>query len=187
MADRGASGSREERRGMVIVFTGDGKGKTTAALGVALRAWGYGWRTLFIQFIKGTWHYGEIDAVKRLGPGIEIRPMGVGFVHIMGDDLPLQEHVEAAGRALETARDEISSGEWDIVVLDEINVAVREKLLAESEVLKVIGERHPWTTIILTGRDAPCAFVEYSDLVTEMQEVKHPFQGGIEAQQGIDY
>jgi cob(I)alamin adenosyltransferase len=172
---------------MVIVYTGDGKGKTTAALGMAFRAWGYGWKTLFIQFIKGTWHYGELESARKIHPFVEIRPKGVGFVHIMGDELPLDEHRDSARKALEEARKEITSGTWDIVVLDEINVAIREKLLTVEEVLGVISEKPGWMSLVLTGRNAPDEILGVADLVTEMRELKHPFQQGTEAQQGIDY
>jgi cob(I)alamin adenosyltransferase len=178
---------RDGRQGMVLVYTGDGKGKTTAALGVALRAWGYGWRTLFVQFIKGTWRYGELEAAAKLGPFIEIRPMGVGFVHIMGDRLPLEEHVKAARSALDIARAEIASGRWDIVVLDEVNVAIREKLLKVEEVLDVLSARPSWMHLVLTGRYAPPEIIDAADLVTEMVEVKHPFRKGVVAQRGIDF
>lgn len=179
--------AKSDRQGMVIVYTGRGKGKTTAALGVALRAWGYGWKTLFVQFIKGTWKYGELEAAEKLRPHLEIRPMGVGFVHIMGDQLPLEEHRTAARNALRMARDEIASGRWDIVVLDEVNVAIHEKLLTTDEVLEVVSARPEWVTLILTGRYARDEILDTADLVTEMVEIKHPFQKGIEAQKGIDY
>ena len=113
--------------------------------------------------------------------------MGVGFVHIMGDRLPLEEHRVAAGRALEMARNEMASGQWDIVVLDEVNVAVHEKLLTADQVLEVVSARPGWVTLILTGRYAPEEIVEAADLATEMKEIKHPFRKGLEAQEGIDY
>jgi cob(I)alamin adenosyltransferase len=178
---------RKKRKGLVIVYTGDGKGKTTAALGTAFRAWGRGWKTLFVQFIKGTWHYGELDAAEKLHPSIEIRPMGIGFVHIMGDNMPLEEHIKAANRALDIARDEMSSETWDIVVLDEVNVAIREKLIDVERVLEVISSKPEWMTLILTGRNAPDELIDAADLVTEMKEIKHPYQRGIKAQKGIDY
>ena len=187
MSERPVEGEREERQGLVIVYTGGGKGKTTAALGVALRAWGYGWKTLFVQFIKGTWKYGELEAARKMGPSLEIRPMGVGFVHIMGDNLPLEEHIEAARKALGAAKEEIKSGAWDIVVLDEVNVAIYKKLLTVEEVLEVVAGRPEWMTLVMTGRNAPEALLEAADLVTEMREVKHPFQQGVEAQKGIDF
>lgn len=172
---------------MILVYTGGGKGKTTSALGIALRAWGYGWKTLFVQFIKGTWKYGELEAAEKMKPHLEIRPMGVGFVHIMGDQLPIEEHRTAARNALEMARDEMTSGAWDIVVLDEVNVAIHEKLLTVEEVLKVVSARPEWMTLVLTGRYAREEIIEVADLVTEMVEIKHPFQAGIEAQKGIDF
>ncbi len=187
MSDRTNAGEERGRRGLVIVYTGGGKGKTTAALGMALRAWGYGWKTLFVQFIKGTWEYGELEAARKLAPSIEIRPMGVGFVHIMGDTTPLEEHMEAAGGALDAAEEEINSGAWDIVVLDEVNVAIHEKLIPVERVMDVVAGRPEPVTIVMTGRYAPDELLEAADLVTEMKEIKHPFQKGMDAQKGIDF
>ncbi len=118
------------RKGLVVVLTGDGKGKTTSCLGMAVRAVGYGMRVAMIQFVKGSLHYGELDGAKRLAPEFELTPMGKGFVGIMGDTLPFSEHAAAAGKALAAARKKMLSEKYDILILDEINVALKLGLLA---------------------------------------------------------
>jgi cob(I)alamin adenosyltransferase len=173
-------------RGLILVFTGHGKGKTTAALGTALRAIGYGHRVAIIQFIKGTWRYGEMDALERL-PEIELHRSGAGFYKIMGDTLPEEVHRKAARDGLELARDKLRSGNFQLVILDEINNAVRAGLLSVEDVLGLIDDKPPSVDLILTGRDAAPEVQERADLVTEMREIKHPFQKGILAKKGIDY
>ena len=177
---------RERRHGLVAVNTGDGKGKTTAGLGVVLRAVGYGWKVLIVQFIKGTWQYGEMVGLMYL-PGVRLERMGAGFYKIMGDKLPDEVHRQAAAEALNFARQAMTSGEWDLVLLDEVNVAVQTGLLSVDDVLNLLDARPPWLHLILTGRGAPAEVVERADLVTEMREVKHPYQAGIIAQKGFDY
>jgi cob(I)alamin adenosyltransferase len=174
-------------RGLVAVHTGDGKGKTTAALGTALRAVGYGKRVCVIQFIKGDWHYGELDGARRLEPEMEWIRAGIGFYRIMGDDRPEEAHRKAAAEGLETAREKIAGGEFYLVILDEINVALHEGLLNVKDVLDVLDQRPEAVHVILTGRNAPEELVDRADLVTEMREVKHPFQEGMLAQKGFDY
>ncbi|OGO42066.1 MAG: cob(I)yrinic acid a,c-diamide adenosyltransferase [Chloroflexi bacterium RBG_16_57_9] len=178
---------RDKRRGLVIVNTGDGKGKTTAALGTALRAVGYGWHVLILQFIKGTWKYGEMEAIKRLEPEVELVRMGKGFYKILNDNLPEEVHKEAAREALAFAREQMHSGKYDLIILDEINVALQTGLLDVKDVLTLLDERPAGLHLILTGRGAPPEIVERADMVTEMREVKHPYQQGIKAQRGIDY
>jgi cob(I)alamin adenosyltransferase len=175
-----------ERRGLVLVHTGDGKGKTTAALGVALRAAGYGQKVLIIQFIKGTWHYGEIESLARL-PEITLRRAGAGFYKIQDDRLPEEVHRAAARDGLAFARESIIKNEHALVVLDEVNVAVALGLLDFEDVLELLDLRPPQMSLILTGRNAHPTVIDRADLVTEMREVKHPFQSGIPAQKGIDY
>lgn len=177
---------RERRTGLVAVNTGDGKGKTTAAFGTVLRAVGYGWRTLVVQFIKGTWQYGEMIGLEHL-PGVRLERMGAGFYKIMGDKLPDEVHRQAAADALTLARREMLSGEWDLIVLDEVNVAMQTGLLPVADVLDLIDARPPWLHLILTGRGAPQEIIDRADLVTEMREIKHPYQRGILAQKGFDY
>lgn len=175
------------RRGLVLVLTGDGKGKTTSCLGIAVRAVGYGMRVAMVQFIKGSLHYGELDGAKRLAPEFELTPMGKGFVGIMEDALPFEEHAAAARKGFAAARRKLLSGRYDVVILDEVNVAIHLGLLPLDDVLSLVREKPGDVHLILSGRNARPEVVEAADLVTEMRCVKHPFQRGIEAQKGIDY
>ena len=180
------------RRGLIIVYTGPGKGKTSAALGAALRALGHGWRVLVIQFFKGDWPvvFGEVEMGKRLAPQFEVLQLGRGFVKAMGDRKPFEEHVGAAQHALAVARERIVSGAYDLVVLDEIIYAIDYagvSLVTVDDVLGLIEVRPPTVHLILTGRNAPQALIDRADLVTEMREVKHPWQQQIPAQAGIDF
>ena len=177
---------RTQRKGLVIVYTGNGKGKTTAALGMVVRALGYDWRILMIQFIKGDWMYGELEGYKKLAPNFELKRMGRGFVRIMGDKRPIEEHIVAAKNALNYAKENLDK-DYDIIILDEINVAIKEGLLDLPEVIKVVQSRPSYLTMILTGRNAAKQIIELADLVTEMREIKHPFKKGMLAQPGIDY
>jgi cob(I)alamin adenosyltransferase len=178
--------TREERRGLVIVFTGNGKGKTTAAIGMAVRATGYKWHILMVQFIKGDWDYGELEGYKKLYPNFDLKRMGKGFVGIMGDKLPFEEHVKAAQNALKFVSENLNSN-YDIIILDEVNVAIKEGLLPVEEVVNLIKNKPAYLHLVLTGRDGHPQLIELADLVTEMKEIKHPFQQGILAQPGIDY
>ena len=175
------------KRGFVIVYTGDGKGKTTAALGMAMRAIGRGWKVLMVQFMKGTWHYAELDTAKRLAPDFEIVPMGVGFYKILDDHHTDAEHRAAALSALQFARAKMESGEYDLLILDEINNAISAGLLPLGEALKFLDAKPADFSVVLTGRAAPPELIDRADLVTEMREIKHPYQKGILAQKGIDY
>ena len=177
---------RNERRGLVIVYTGNGKGKTTAALGMVVRAVGYDWKVLMVQFIKGDWMYGELEGYKKLAPNFELKRMGKGFVRIMGDKRPIEDHIEAAKTALKYAKDNMTK-DYDILILDEVNVAIKEELLTVEEVMDLLSNRPPYLHIILTGRNARKEIIELADLVTEMTEIKHPFQKGVLAQPGVDY
>jgi cob(I)alamin adenosyltransferase len=175
------------RKGLVVVLTGDGKGKTTSCLGMAVRAVGYGMRVAMVQFVKGSLHYGELDGAKRLAPEFELTPMGKGFVGIMGDTLPFSEHAAAAQKALAAARKKMLSGKYDVLILDEVNVAVKLGLLDLAGVIALIEERPENVHLILSGRNAHEEVVRRAHLVTEMRNVKHPYEQGIEAQNGIDY
>ncbi|MBI2623148.1 MAG: cob(I)yrinic acid a,c-diamide adenosyltransferase [Candidatus Liptonbacteria bacterium] len=173
---------------MLLVFTGNGKGKTTAALGQALRLVGDGKRVLMVQFIKGPWHSGEEDSAKLLGPNFKIVKKGKGFVGIFGDKLPREEHMKAAQEALAFADKEIQSGKWEVVILDEVNNAVSLGLITEKSVEKVLHRAHQKVEhVILTGRNAAPEFIEEADLVTEMREVKHPYAGGVMGVKGVEY
>lgn len=172
---------------MIYVFTGDGKGKTTAALGQALRAVGEGKRVLMVQFIKGPWKSGEDESARLLASHFKLVKMGKGFVGIMGDTLPREEHEKAAEEALAYAKKEITSGNWDIVILDEINNAVSLGLISKERVLELINLIPNTLHLIMTGRDAPKEFIDAADLVTEMRDIKHPYEKGIKARRGIEY
>lgn len=173
---------------MFYIFTGNGKGKTTAALGTAMRAIGEGKRVLMVQFIKGPWKSGEDESSKLLKPCFRLVKKGKGFVGIMGDNLPREEHERAAEEALAYARKEIESGDWDIVILDEINNAVSLGLIPKKSVLELIeAESHTIETLIFTGRDAPQEFLDRADLITEMRDIKHPYEKGIHGKKGLEY
>ncbi|MCI0403207.1 MAG: cob(I)yrinic acid a,c-diamide adenosyltransferase [Acidobacteria bacterium] len=178
--------SDAKRRGLIIVHTGPGKGKTTAALGLALRAVGSGLRVLMVQFIKGSWHYGELDAAEMLGSDkLTIRPMGRGFVKLGGEIDP--EDRRAAEAAWAFARAKLFSAEYDMIVLDEINYAINYGLLPVGPVVEALKQKPEMVHVVLTGRSAPAEIVEVADTVTEMREIKHAYQKGIEAQRGIEY
>jgi cob(I)alamin adenosyltransferase len=177
----------EIRHGLTVVYTGNGKGKTTAALGTVIRAVGYGLRVFMLQFVKGSWHYGELDGAKLLAPYFTIEPMGKGFYKILDDKLPEAEHRKAAMAAAERAMAILRSREYDVVILDEINVALATGLLPVEKVLEIIEAKPENVHLILTGRGAPPEVIDRADLVTEMKEIKHPFQKGKLAQRGIDF
>jgi cob(I)alamin adenosyltransferase len=174
------------RQGLLLINTGPGKGKTTAALGTAMRAAGNGMRVLILQFIKGSWHYGELDAAQTLGPNFVLRQMGRGFVKVGGAETD-PEDIRLVQAAWDEARQAIYSGEWDMVVLDEINYAINYGMLDPATVAEALRNRPPMVHVILTGRSAHPLLVELADTVTEMREVKHAYQKGIEAQRGIEY
>jgi cob(I)alamin adenosyltransferase len=174
------------RRGLILINTGPGKGKTTAALGTALRAVGCGMRVLVLQFIKGSWHYGELDSVEAFGSNFVVKQMGRGFVKIGGAESD-PEDVRLVEAAWAEAREAIYSGEWDLVVLDEINYAISYKMLDAAVVAEALKGKPEMVHVILTGRNAHPMLVELADTVTEMREVKHAYSRGILAQRGIEY
>lgn len=177
-----------ETKGLIMVHTGDGKGKTTAALGLALRAWGSGLRVMILQFIKGGWKYGELDAIAKLGEidgRIEIRPLGFGLMS--KSEVERQQHIEAARKAMAEAEKVVVSSEYDLVILDEINYAVKFGLIEIADVLSLLDKKPLQEHILLTGRDAREELIDKADLVTEMKLIKHPFQKGIKAQRGIEF
>lgn len=180
------SEANASRTGLVLINTGPGKGKTTAALGTAMRAAGNGMRVLILQFLKGSWHYGELDAAKLLGKDFVLKQMGRGFVKVGGAETD-PEDLRMVEEAWAEAREAILSGEWDLVVLDEINYAIGYKMLDPSAVAATLRERPAMVHVILTGRNAHPALVELADTVTEMREVKHAYQKGILAQRGIEF
>ena len=176
----------DSRRGLILINTGPGKGKTTAALGTALRAVGNGMRVLMLQFLKGSWHYGELDAAKAFGDDFEIRVMGRGFVKV-GTEKPDVEDVRLAEEAWKAAVEAMHSGRYDMIILDEINYAVHYGMLSLAQVLADLAGRPGPLHVICTGRNANDQLIEAADLVSEIREIKHPFEKGILAQRGIEY
>lgn len=177
----------ETRKGLIIIHTGPGKGKTTAALGLGFRAVGQGLKVLMVQFIKGSWHYGELDAARALGEDrFKILPMGRGFVKV-GAEKPDPEDIRLVEQAWQYGSEKIRSGEYDLVILDEINYAISYKMLDPERVLEALKQKPERVHVVLTGRNAHPRLVELADLVTEMREIKHPYQKGISAQRGIEY
>ena len=171
-------------KGLVQVYTGDGKGKTSAAFGAALRAIGRGLKVYIIQFIKGGFDYGELYIVEKL-PNLKLAAFGRG--KFVTEVSPHEEDVKLAGEALELAKKVVRSGEYDMVILDEINVALNLKLLKVNEALQLIKNKPMHVELILTGRYAPPKIIEMADLVTEMKEIKHPFAKGVKPRKGIEY
>jgi cob(I)alamin adenosyltransferase len=176
----------ETRKGLILINTGAGKGKTTAAMGTALRAVGNGMRVLMLQFLKGSWHYGELDAAKAFGDRFVMRQMGRGFVKIGGAETD-PEDVRLVEAAWQEARQAILSGEWDLVVLDEINYAISYGMLDPAQVVETLKARPDMVHVILTGRNAHPSLIEIADTVTEMRQVKHAWEHGVLAQRGIEY
>ena len=174
------------RRGLIIVNTGPGKGKTTAAMGTGLRAVGNGLKVLMLQFLKGSWHYGELDAVKAFGDKFVMKQMGRGFVKVGGAETD-PEDVSLVEEAWAEAEQAILSGQWDLVILDEINYAIGYKMLDPEKVVAALKKKPAMVHVILTGRNAHPSIVELADTVTEMKEIKHAYTKGIEAQRGIEY
>ena len=193
------------RRGLILINTGPGKGKTTAALGTALRAAGNGMSVLILQFLKGSWHYGELDAAAALNTALGssgtsaggtissapaqnfvIRQLGRGFVKVGGAETD-PEDIRLVEAAWAEAAAAILSGDCDLVVLDEINYAIGYKMLSPEAVAEVLRRKPEMVHVILTGRNAHPLLVELADTVTEMREVKHAYQRGILAQRGIEF
>jgi cob(I)alamin adenosyltransferase len=172
------------KKGLVILNTGEGKGKTTAALGLLLRAWGRDFRLCVIQFVKAsTGKWGEVKAAKKLG--LEWHTLGAGFTWTTKD---MDKARELAARGWELAKQKIASGEYDVILLDEFTYVLHFGWLDTTEVLDWLKENKPPDLhLVITGRDAPPALIEYADLVTEMRAIKHPFDKGILAQPGIEF
>jgi cob(I)alamin adenosyltransferase len=173
--------------GLKIIYTGNGKGKTTAALGMCVRAIGYDWNICLIQFVKGSWKYGELTGLKRLAPNLELHVVGEGFVGIVDDDKDIEVHKKAATDGLALATKKIESGDFQLIILDELNVALKLDLISRDQVQELLNLLPETLDLVITGRDAPDWLIEQADLVTEMTEVKHPFQKGIPAKKGIDW
>ncbi len=175
-----------EEKGLVILYTGEGKGKTTAALGLVLRAVGYKKKCLIVQFGKA-WFTGELVGIKKLAPLVKIIQGGKGFLGILGSKVTKADHKKAAKEAFDIIYKEVTGGKWDIVVADEIVGAISSGVLSLKWVVKLIKDRPLRMDLILTGHHAPGKLINMADLVTEMKEVKHPYRLGILAKRGIDF
>jgi cob(I)alamin adenosyltransferase len=174
-------------RGLVVVITGNGKGKTTSAMGMVLRACGHGLRSCIIQFMKGDLYSGEWDGVKKLADLVELHTTGMGFCGLRGNPYTREEHRASAQQAIELAASRLASGDYGVVVLDEINNALKLKLVDLDQVLRLIEIKPALTHLIMTGRDAHPEVIEQADTVSEVCEIKHAFRQEIEPQPGIDY
>jgi cob(I)alamin adenosyltransferase len=177
----------KERKGLVVVITGHGKGKTTAALGIAVRACGHNMRVCIIQFMKGDLYAGEWDGVKKMSCSVELIPTGKGFCGIQGNPYPYEEHRKNAQDAIRLANQKMQSGQYDILILDEINNALHLKLVDLDQVLEIIRSKPPLMHLVLTGRDAHPQVIELANTVSEIRELKHAYREDIEPQPGIDY
>lgn len=177
---------KETTKGLVIVYTGEGKGKTTAALGLALRAAGYKRKVLIVQFGKA-WFTGELEGVKKLAPFVKLVQGGSGFIKIFDDTIPFSEHLKVARKAYQYLYQEVTSGKWDVVIADEIVGAVAGNLLSQSQLVGLIKAKPEKLDLVLTGHHAKKSLYKLVDLVTEMTPIKHPFEEGFLAKEGIDY
>jgi cob(I)alamin adenosyltransferase len=177
----------EKRKGLVVVITGYGKGKTTTALGIAVRACGHNMAVSIIQFMKGDIYAGEWDGIRKMDCRVELIPTGKGFCGIQGNPYPYEEHRKNAQDAIRLAHEKMASGQFDILILDEINNALQLRLVDLEQVLEIIERKPPLMHLVLTGRDAHPRVVDLADTVSEIHEVKHAYRKGIEPQPGIDY
>jgi cob(I)alamin adenosyltransferase len=177
----------KEKKGVILVITGNGKGKTTTALGIAVRACGHNMKVCIIQFMKGDLYSGEWDGVKKMGCQVELIATGKGFCGIQGNPYPYNEHRKNAQEAIQLAHQKMESGQFDILILDEINNALHLRLVDLEQVIEIIERNPPAMHLVLTGRDAHPQIVEIADTVSEIKEVKHAYKKGIEPQPGIDY
>ena len=181
--------NKRVRKGLVMIWTGKGKGKSTAAIGLAVRAAGHKMRVLFLQFIKGQWKTGERQALPLLAPYVEHRVMGRGFTieRLRNKNVPLDEHQAAARAAFDFASEAVQSGRYQMVILDEIMATMHAGLVSVQEVVDLVRSKPPMLHLVLTGRNAPPELVDLADLVSEIQPVKHPLQAGIPAQRGVEF
>lgn len=171
-------------KGLIIINTGNGKGKSTAAFGAMLRACGQGLRVCVVQFIKGTWKYGEMEAVKRFSDLVDFFVIGKGFIF---DNENSEEHKTAAKEAWGKASAAILSGAYDLIILDELTYIANYDFVPVGEIISVLNRRSPSLHVIITGRKAPPDLLAMADLVTEMTEIKHPYHQGVKAQKGIEF
>ena len=177
----------KEKKGLIVVITGNGKGKTTSALGIAVRACGHDMRVSIIQFMKGDLYAGEWDGIKKMDCKVELIPTGKGFCGIQVNLYPHEEHRKNAQDAIQLACQKMESGQFDILILDEINNALKLRLVDLKQVMEIIQRKPPLMHLVLTGRDAHPEIIESADTVSEINEIKHAYRREIEPQPGIDY
>ena len=178
----------DKKNGQIIINTGSGKGKTTAALGMAIRAAGHGQRVLILQFIKGSWRTGEARFMERLAPEIEMKQLGRGFLRIRDGKVEItSKDRKEARKALETAREKVLSGDYNLIILDEFINILAYGLIERQELLSLLEERPPGLSVVLTGRGAPQELIDIADTVSEIKEIKHAYNKGIKAKKGIEY
>ena len=177
---------KETQHGLTIIYTGEGKGKTTASLGLALRAAGYKRKVLIIQFGK-TWFTGELEGIKMLKPYVKIIQGGLGFVKIFDDQSDIKDHKKTAQDTYDLLYKEVTGGNYDVVIADEIVGAIAGKLLTQKQVIRLIKAKPKNLDLILTGHHCKPSLFKHADLVTEMMPIKHPFEKGFLAKPGIDY
>lgn len=177
----------KKRQGLVVLLTGNGKGKTTSAMGMALRAAGHGMKVCIIQFMKGDIYTGEWDGVRLSGGLIELHATGKGFCGIQGNPYPYEEHRRNAQQALQLVDQKMASGDYGLLILDEINNALDLKLIDHDQVMHILASRPQMVHLILTGRSAHPDVIAAADTVSEVVEIKHAYRKDIEPQPGIDY
>ena len=184
----GNARSSPPRQGLTLVFTGDGKGKTTAAIGLTVRAVGNRMRVFFLQFIKGQWKSGEREVLRSL-PGVDLEVTGRGFTieGLRNPKIPVGDHAAAAAHGWQVAQHLVREGNYDMVVLDEILGAVTAGLVPVDELVELVRTKPAELHLVLTGRGAPPRLIEVADLVSEVQPIKHPFERGVKAQRGIEF
>lgn len=175
---------QHKTKGLLAVFTGNGKGKTTASLGLAFRALGHGHKVCIIQFIKGSWKYGELETAKKFAPLLDFHVMGRGFTWKSDD---IDKDREAAREAWELAKTVIEENNYAMVILDELTYLPHYKMIDEKEILSVLQKKPLEQHVVVTGRYASDDLIELADLVTEMTEIKHPYKAGVPAQKGFEF
>lgn len=176
------------KKGLILINTGDGKGKTTAAMGLALRAAGNNLKVLILQFIKGPWKSGEVKIIEKLKPLIEVEQLGTGFIKFeKGRPLITEEDTGNAVKSFRYACDKVNCGKYDMVILDEINNMIDYGLLEVGDIIDLLKNKPEKLYVVLTGRSAPPELIKIADTVTEMKEIKHAFSKGVKARKGIEY
>lgn len=176
------------QKGLIYIITGDGKGKTTASFGLALRAAGHGWKTLIAQFLKNNdWNSGEVSYTAKHIPEIDVISCGGGFVGIAHDNKPRSHHIKKAQEAFKIMTSKLEKGDYQLLILDEINVTIDLKLIKLSHVTKFLKAKPANLHVVLTGRNAHPQLIKLADMVSEIKNLKHPFDSGHIAQKGIDY